>query len=100
MELFSSNIFSSYIFSKESFSYISRNETQHFAAQAQKIKKITPRKFLILQETEAPNKFFIFQETFYISGSNFQRSKSKITSYISGGNLQILKIKFFFYFFL
>ena len=85
MELFSSNIkkmlikklLKKILFSKESFSYISRNETQQFAAQAQKIKKITPRKFLILQETEAPNKFFIFQETFYISGSNFQRSKSK-----------------------
>ena len=62
------------IFSKQSFSYISANETLHLSAQRQKIKTSTPRKFLILlifsqkkaalmfQEKETPKKFFIFQE--------------------------------------
>ena len=49
-----------YIFSKKKFSYISVNETQHFWAQALKIKKSIPRKFLILQETETPKKRLIF----------------------------------------
>ena len=40
------------IFSKESFSYISGNGTLHFSTQAQKIKKSTARKFLIIQEME------------------------------------------------
>ena len=35
-----------------SFSYISANETLHLPAQARKIKKSNPRKFLILQQTE------------------------------------------------
>ena len=33
----------SYIFSKESFSYISENETLHFSAQDQKLKRNPPR---------------------------------------------------------
>ena len=95
IKLFESNIENSYIFSKESFSYISGNGTLHFSGQAQKIKiKIhpdktfytpilkteTPEKFLIFsqkkvvlpfQETETPKKFFAFQETelSYISGN-------------------------------
>ena len=72
-----------------------------FQPNPEKIKKNPPReKFLILQETEAPEKllifsqkksvlifqekeapkkFFIFQETSYISGSNFQSSKNEKT---------------------
>ena len=34
----------SYIFSKESFSYISGNEAKYFSAQAREIKKIHPEK--------------------------------------------------------
>ena len=41
-----------YVFSKEGFSYISRNGN-----------KSTRRKFLILQEMETLKKFLIFQET-------------------------------------
>ena len=47
MGLSSSNIQKIYIFSKESFSYISENKTLHFSAQAKKIKKSTFIKFLI-----------------------------------------------------
>ena len=44
MKLTSSNIKKiSYIFSKESFSFISGNGTLHFSAQALKIKKNPPR---------------------------------------------------------
>ena len=56
----------SYIFSNESFSYVSGNETLHFSVQARKIKKICPKKisqekvFLILQETKIQKKFLIF----------------------------------------
>ena len=42
----------SYIFSKEKFSYISGNETLHFSAQAQRIKKFDWGKFFMLQEME------------------------------------------------
>ena len=65
IELSSSNmqLSSSYIFLKES-SYISRNETLYFSAQARKKekkrkKKTTLRKFLVLQEMETPQKFRI-----------------------------------------
>ena len=53
----------SYIFSKESYSYISGNGT-----------------FLIIQETETPKKFFIFQETelSYISGGASKAPKTKV----------------------
>ena len=51
-----------YIFSKERFSYISRNETLNFSAQVQRIKKSTPRKFLILQERETSQKILIFSQ--------------------------------------
>ena len=85
MEVSSSNIKKIFIFSqKKAFSYISGNETLHLSAQAQRIKKSTPRKFVLLEETETlktplifsskkavfmfrekrtPKKFFIFQET-------------------------------------
>ena len=65
----------SYIFSKESFSYISGKGTLHFSAQARKIKKFTPRKFLILQERETPKKFVALSAfiTPTISGINFWR---------------------------
>ena len=44
--------------------------------------EIHPGKLIILQETKTPNNFFMFQETEtlrtpYISGNNFQNSKSK-----------------------
>ena len=96
----------SYIFSKESFSYISGNGTLDFSSQARKIKKIHPEKIsniktflifsqkkavLIFQETETRKKFIFsqkktflkFQETKIlkkipcISGSSFTCSKSK-----------------------
>ena len=41
-------------------SYISGNGTLPFSPQAQRIKESTPRKFLILQETEAPKNFLYF----------------------------------------
>ena len=44
-----------YIFSKESFSYISGNGTLHFSAQ-----KFTPRKFFILQQQEPRKRFLYF----------------------------------------
>ena len=60
-------------FSKESFFYILGNGTLHFSVQARKeIEKTTLKKFLIFsqnkaflifQETEAPTKKYIFQET-------------------------------------
>ena len=106
----------SYIFSKERLTYISENETLHFSAQAQKIKKSIPRRFLNW-ETKTPKKFLIFSrkktflmfrkteapKKFLISQAilkNFLRPKSKKeTSYISGGNLKSLKIKNILYFF-
>ena len=50
--------------------------------QAYKMIEIHPGKLIILQETKTPNNFFMFQETEtlrtpYISGNNFQNSKSK-----------------------
>ena len=66
-----------YIFSKESFSYISGNKTLHFSTQAEKIlkkplenflyfRKRKPKKnfphFLIFLETETSKKLLIFQE--------------------------------------
>ena len=95
MKFFSSNIEkNSYIFSKESFSYISGNGTLHFLAQDRKIKKISaPRKwnFLILILKNSlhlgignPEKIlYIFsKENFsYISGNgtlqNFELQKLK-----------------------
>ena len=44
------------------FSYISGNETLQVSLQAQKAKKSTPRKFLTLQETEAPKTFLTFSQ--------------------------------------
>ena len=57
MEL-SSFIFkkNSYIFPKESFSYISVNETFYFSAQAQKIKKIHPKKISYVSGKENSKK--------------------------------------------
>ena len=52
----------SYIFSKESISYISRNGTLHFLGQAQIIKRSTSIKFLILEETETPKNLLIFPQ--------------------------------------
>ena len=66
----------SYIFSRESCSYICGNETGHFLPQARKIKEIHSGKIS------------------YISGNG----KSEKVIYISGGNLQSLKIKNFLYF--
>ena len=39
--------------------------------------------FLKFREMETPKKYFIFQETSYISGSNFPCSKIKIFLYFS-----------------
>ena len=57
MEL-SSFIFkkNSYIFPKESFSYISVNETFYFSAKAQKIKKIHPKKISYVSGKENSKK--------------------------------------------
>ena len=52
----------SYIFSKESISYISRNGTLHFLGQAQIIKRSISIKFLILEETETPKNLLIFPQ--------------------------------------
>ena len=46
-----------YIFSKESFSYISGNGTLHFSGQ-----KFTSRKFFILQQQETPKALLIFSQ--------------------------------------
>ena len=82
----------SYIFSKESLSYISGNRTLHFSAQALKIKKSTRRKLLILQKTVTPKNFLdflkrkmfpMFWETSHILGSNFSSSKIKKFLYFS-----------------
>ena len=93
-----------YMYLKESFSYISINETLHFLSQARKKKKNSPwKKFLIFQETKTQNfikrklflylkkrwsrknslffrkrKFLISQETL----KKFPRTKSKKISYI------------------
>ena len=53
-----------------------------------------PKNFLCFRKRS----FLMLQETFYISGSNFPRSKCKKTSYISGGNLQSLKVKKYYTF--
>ena len=56
----------SYIFSKESFSYISGNGTLHFLSPGSKSKKSTLRKFLILWKTS----YIFLKESFsYISGN-------------------------------
>ena len=45
-----------YIFSKESFSYISRNGSLHFSAQTQKIKKIHPNKISYISGNGNPKR--------------------------------------------
>ena len=50
----------SYIFSKERFSYIAKNGSLYFSAQAQRIRKSTSRKFFILQEMETLQKLITF----------------------------------------
>ena len=45
---------------ERSISHISANDNLHFPAQARKIKKSTPRKFLILQQTETLKKHLTF----------------------------------------
>ena len=52
----------SYIFSKESFSYISGNGTLHFSAQARKIKEIHPRKISYTSGNGSPKKFRVFSQ--------------------------------------
>ena len=84
----------SYIFSKESFSYISENGTLHFSfnPSPKNKRKTMLRKFLMFHEMETPKNLLIFfskeailmfQETFYISGSNFPCSKMKHFIYLS-----------------
>ena len=52
--------------SKIKNSYTSGNGTLHFPAKAQNIKKYTPRKFLMLQETETPKNSFIFSKKLFL----------------------------------
>ena len=62
-----SSIFSykiSYIFSKESFSYISKKETLHFSAQALKIKELNPRKIYYTPGNE--NRYVILYLIFFL----------------------------------
>ena len=66
----------------------------------------TPKKFIILQETEVPKKFLIFSQKkdFRLFWETETSKKSFIfqeteLSYIPGSNLQNLKIKKFLYFF-
>ena len=83
MDLSSSN--KSYIFSKESFSYIFSNETLHVSPQARKVKEIHPGKISHTSGNRNPEKISS------VSGNE----NSKKASYISGGNLQSLKTKNF-----
>ena len=91
-----------YIFSKESFSYISRNGPFNFQPKSKKKKKkkkkgTTLRKLLTLQETEAPKKaFIVFQETSYISGSNFLWLKIKIFHALPHVEAKLSRLKYFF----
>ena len=80
----------SYIFSKESFSYIYGNGTLHFSAQAQKIKNSNWRKFLTHQETETPKKLLIFFSKENCSYVSADRDPKKIP-YISGNFLYFRK---------
>ena len=58
-----------------------------FQPKIKKLKKSTPRKFLILQETENPKKFLIFsqQKLFLFFGKQkaFHISRTEL-SYVSG----------------
>ena len=75
--------------------------TLHFSAQVKKKKKkkkgTTLRKLLTLQETEAPKKaFLVFQETSYISGSNFLWLKIKIFHALPHVEAKLSRLKYFF----
>ena len=50
----------SYVFSKESFSCISRNGTLHFLVQVRKIKKIRPEKISYASGNGNPQKNFLY----------------------------------------
>ena len=56
--IFSKESFSC-IFPREGFSYISKNRTLHFLAQALKTKNSTSGKFIMLQETKTLKKCYI-----------------------------------------
>ena len=68
-----------------------------FQSMIEKLKKkSTPRKFLILQETETPKKclHFLKRKLFlYLRKRKRRNGNSKKASYISGGNLQSPKNK-------
>ena len=64
MELYSSNIMKSVIFSQEKvFLIFQKTESYTFQPKLKKYKKSTPGKFIILQETRSPKKIVIFQKT-------------------------------------
>ena len=64
MELYSSNIMKSVIFSQEKvFLIFPKTESCTFQPKLKKYKKSTPGKFIILQETGSPKKILIFQKT-------------------------------------
>ena len=112
MELSSSNIKKMLIFSQKNvFLIFPEMEPCIFQPQAMKIKKSTCRKFLIFQETKTPQNFLcfrkqnflIFQEkealkTSYISGNNFQSSKSIIFLMFQEMELSCHKLKKLLYF--
>ena len=64
-------LFSSYIFSKESISYISKNGTLHFSSEEIKIKKHHPGKIYYTSRKEEPEKkFWYFRRKFIFSQNN------------------------------
>ena len=111
----------SYIFSRESFCYISRNGTLHFSAQARKIKNNPPgEKFLYFRKRKPRKNFSYFlkrklflyfrkrepgKKFLYFRKQNFQSSKNekkkttfKMFFYFRKLNCSIpsLKISYFF----
>ena len=71
--------------------YISGNGTRHFSAQAQRIKKFTPRKLLKLQESKNPKRFILFfqKKASYIPENG--NHEKKITP--GNGTLRAQKMK-------
>ena len=62
----------SYIFSKESFSYISENETLHFSTQALKIKKTHAERISYVSRNgnaEKSSYIFLKRSYSYVSGN-------------------------------
>ena len=100
----SSNIKKILIFSqKKAFFIFPEIKSCTFQPKPEKWKKSTRRKFFILQETQTPKKFILFQEMEtlkapYIPESNFQNSKSKTFLIFREMKLSFHKLKKLFIF--